>query len=55
MNLRKQCPNCLCAHTDRGPCCDPCEAGLQFAELLRCARVLGAGLVIALVGWLVLS
>ena len=55
MQNRTQCPHCLCAHTDRGLCCDPCERRLQAAELFRCVRVLGAGLVLALVGWLVLS
>ena len=55
MRNRKQCPGCLSAHKDAGLYCAACETGLQLAEMLRAAAVLGAGLVLALVGWLVLS
>lgn len=54
-NPRRQCPGCLQAHHAAGMYCAACESGLQLQEILRAAAVIGAGLALAIVGWLVLG
>lgn len=53
--MRKQCPICHCAHTDRGQCCGPCKRRARTAELVRVVCLLGASLVIAQVFYWMLS